>query len=52
MATAAYQVHYSLQDDKKFIPIIIGSAGAFISGILVNVGFLISFNKQVKTQDR
>lgn len=45
MGATVYQVYYAMQDDKKFIPIIIGSAGAFTSGILVNIGYLVSFNK-------
>mmetsp|Transcript_33625 Transcript_33625/g.51831 ORF Transcript_33625/g.51831 Transcript_33625/m.51831 type:complete len:463 (-) Transcript_33625:2447-3835(-) len=51
MAAVFYQFLYAAQDDKKYLPILIGSLYVFIAGVILNGLFVLIYNKQIKGAD-
>jgi len=43
---------YASREDRNFIPIKIGSICVLISGIILNIVFVVNFHKQVKGKDK
>jgi hypothetical protein len=52
MAAALYQFLYTLQGDRNFVPIKVGSICCFAAGMALNIVFVINFHKQVKNRDK
>ena len=52
MAACLYQFIYSLQPDRNYLPIKIGSICVFISGVILNLVFIVNFHKVVKNSDK
>lgn len=52
MAAALYQFIYANRSDREFVPIQLGSLGAFVGGLTLNLIFVINFHKQVKGSDK
>lgn len=45
MAACFYQFLYAITEERKYVPVLIGSLICFISGLILNVIFLVNFHK-------
>jgi len=52
MAACLFQFVYTLSDERDFKPIKIGSICVFVSGMILNLVFVVNFIKQVKGKDK
>ena len=52
MAATLYQFLYASKEERDYKPIAIGSICVLISGMILNVVFIVNFHKQVKGKDK
>ena len=52
MAACFYQFLYSIRPDRWYVPIMVGSICVFISGVITNIIFVVSFRKHVLGRDK
>jgi uncharacterized membrane protein len=52
MTACFYQFIYSTREDRFYKPVMIGSICTFVSGIVINIIFIVNYHKQVKGRDK
>lgn len=52
MAACFYQFYYSVSEDRNYMPILVGSICVFVSGMVINVVFAVTFVKATRGKDR
>jgi hypothetical protein len=52
MAACFYQFYYSVSEDRNYMPILIGSICVFVSGMVINAVFVVTFIKATRGKDK